>query len=838
MEDSPRSDGRLFDDHEIESHGVFISARARLETCDGYRVVSACGVVLAHYAVGDRMGEAHAMVSLVEQGLAYQKEVARAFGCSERTVRRHQRRFESGGLGALGRSGGYPKGRPRLPTCRLQIVEQWKAKGLGNREIARRLGISENAVRKLLRRLGWKPQEPEQLDMCFQTAHSNLSASRCPTSAEVPCEAPQPPLEAREDPVEAAHPNLSASQCPTSAEVPCEAPQPPLEAREDPVGTAHPNLSAPSLRDEVRAVSFDSDPSAREVDRMLACMGLLSDAAPLFESRQAVPKAGVLLAIPALVESGILRLSDEIYGSIGPAFYGLRTTIVTFLLMALLRIKRAEGLKEHSPRQLGRLLGLDRAPEVKTLRRKLARLAGLGRAGELGRALAGQRVRTRGHAMGFLYVDGHVRAYHGKRTLPKSHVARIRLSMPATTDYWVNDAQGEPLFVVTTEANEGLVKMLPLVLEQARALVGSRPLTVVFDRGGWSPQLFARLLDDGFDILTYRKGRSPRIPERCFRTHQATLDGRALHYRLADQGVHIGHGPCGRRRRLHLRQVTRLGEDGHQTPIITSRRDLPAIEVAHRMFERWRQENFFKYLREEYALDALVDYGVEPADPTRSVPNPERKALDAKLHKAYVELNELAARLGLAAIHNPESLRRTMRGFKIANSPLHQLIRAHMQATAELETRRAKVPARVPVGQLVQGEVIKLAVERKHLTDLFKMVAYQAESDLLGLLDPHYRRAQDEGRTLIHNALATAGDIQLTAGELHVALQPLSSPHRTKALAALCEQINQTRTRFPGSKLPLRFTVKPEPPESLAFPGPRSVPPGPEPPQPDTSIKG
>ena len=802
MEDRPRDDGRLFDDDEIESHGVFISARARLQTCDGYRVVSACGVVLAHYAVGDRMGEAHAMVSLVEQGWAYQKEVARAFGCSERTVRRHQRRFESGGLGALGRSGGYPKGRPRLPACRLQIVEQWKAKGLGNREIARRLGVGENAVRKLLRRLGWKREEPEQLDMCFQAAHPNLSARRCPAGAGAPCEALEPPL----------------------------------EAREAPAGTAHPNLSAPSSRDEVQAVSFDSDPSAREVDRMLACMGLLSDAAPLFESRQAVPKAGVLLAIPALVESGILRLADEIYGSIGPAFYGLRTTVVTFLLMALLRIKRAEGLKEHSPRQLGRLLGLDRAPEVKTLRRKLARLAALGRATELGRALAGQRVRTRGHAMGFLYVDGHVRAYHGKRALPKTHVARIRLSMPATTDYWVNDAQGEPLFVVTTGANQGLVKMLPLVLEEARALVGSRRLTVVFDRGGWSPQLFARLLDDGFDILTYRKGHSPRLPERSFTSHHATLDGHPLHYRLADQGVHIEHGPCGRRRRLHLRQVTRLGQDGHQTPIITSRRDLPAIEVAHRMFERWRQENFFKYLREQYALDALVDYGVEPADPTRSVPNPERKALDAKLHKAYVELNKLAAQLGLAAINNPESLRRTMRGFKIANSPLHQLILAHMEAIAQLETRRAKVPARVPVGQLLEGEAIKLAVERKHLTDLFKMVAYQAESDLLGLLDPHYRRAQHEGRTFIHNALATAGDIELTASALHVALQPLSSPHRTKALAALCEQINQTRTRFPGSKLPLRFTVKPEPPESLAFPGPRSAPTEPKPPPPDISI--
>ncbi len=771
MEDRP-GDGEqllLIDDGGAEST-AFISARARLQTCDGHRVVSVCGVVLAHYALGDRMAEAHAMVMLVEQGWAYQSEVARAFGCSERTVRRHQRRFESGGLGALGRESGYPRGRPRLPASRLRIVGEWKARGMGNREIARRLGVGENAVRKLLRRLGWKGDGAGQLDL-------------------------------------------------------------PLDA-------AHPNLSGPGTREDAGSVSFDIAPGSREVDRMLACMGLLSDAAPLFESRRAVPRAGVLLAIAALVESGIFRIADEIYGSIGPAFYGLRTSIATMLFMALLRIKRAEGLKEHNPRELGRLLGLDRAPEVKTLRRKLSRLAACGRAAEFGRALAAERVRTRGHAMGFLYVDGHVRAYHGKRTLPKTRVARIRLSMPATTDYWVNDAGGDPLFVVTTEANKGLVKMLPPLLEQARALVGERRITVVFDRGGWSPQLFARLVAEGFDILTYRKGRCPRLPGSAFSRHRATLDGRDIDYRLADQGVYIGHGPRRARKRLRLRQVTRLGEDGHQTPVVTSRTDLPAIEVAHRMFERWRQENFFKYLREEYALDALVDYGVEPADPTRSVPNPERKAINAERLAAYAELNGLAAEYGLEAMSNPESVRRTMRGFKIANAPLGKRIIECMEGIVALEKRRARAPARIPVQDLVEGEVVKLAVERKHLSDLFKMVAYQAESDLVALLGPHYRRAEDEGRTLIQNALATAGDIHPSRSELHVALEPLSSPHRTKALAALCEQINETRVRFPGSKLLLCFSVKQEPAASLAFPGPRPDKADPAPPQPDKSDKG
>jgi transposase len=769
-----KKEGELFAVDSEDSERVIINTRCQLRTKDGYRVLLVCGMVLAHYPLGDRMGEAHAMVLLVEQGWAKQKEVARAFGCTERTVRRQQRRFESGGLSALGRPKGYPAGRPRLPAKRMKLLDGWKAEGEGNREIARRLGVTENAVRKVLRRLGWKPTQARQRSLALTDAHPKLSA-----------------FSDRHGPVE---PKRMAPRHRTG--------------RQKVAARAHPKLSGSA--DDCGASSYSHvDPAVRNTDRVLACVGLLDDAAPLFRSANAVPHAGVLLAIPALLDSGVFDIARELYGGIGPAFYGLRTTILTLLLMGLLRIKRPEGLKEHSPEHLGMLLGLDRAPEVKTMRRKLSRMAAYGLAVELGRALARRRVETHGYAMGFLYVDGHVRAYHGKRNLPKAHLARMRLSMPATTDYWVNDAEGEPLFVVTTEANRGLVHMLPVVLEQVRSLVGERRVTVVFDRGGWSPKLFKKLINEGFDIMTYKKH---------FAVRTATIDGREVTYTLADRGVLL------LKRKLRLRQVTRLSDNGHQTPIITSRRDLPAIEVAYRMFERWRQENFFKYLREEYAIDALVDYEVEPADAQRTVPNPKRKELNAELRRLYAEVNQVAAEYGIEALSNREDVRRTMRGFKIANAKLSGQLFEKMERLALLEKKRAQVPARVPVHQVTEGEVIKLSVERKHLTDLFKMVAYQAEGDLLRLITPHYRRAEAEGRTLIQNALETGGDIEVTETELRVSLDPLSSPHRTKALAAICKELNDMRTRFPGSKLCLHFDVKPDPQESLAFPGPRPAP--------------
>jgi DNA-binding CsgD family transcriptional regulator len=728
----------LFPDLRNPAGTRVINERCLLRTQDGHCVVIVSGMVLAQYGLADRMAEAYAMVNLVERGWASQQDVARAFGCSVRTVSRDRQRFEEGGLAALGHCSGYPKGRWRLRVARTGLIHRLKAEGHANREIARRAGVSEMAIRKVLRRLGWKE----------------------------PC--PEPDLL-------------------------------PLDQQQ----SANPNLSAfCSITKENSTVSQDTDPADRRGDRLLACLGLLEDAPPLFGSATAIPRAGVLLTLPVLVSSGVFVCAQNIYGSLGPAFYGLRTSLLTLLLMALWRIKRPEGLKEYSPADLGRVLGLDRAPEVKTLRRKLARLAAAGRAAQFGQALAHQRVNLRGAALGFLYVDGHVRVYHGQHALPKAHVARMRISLPATSDYWVNDMAGDPLFVITAEANAGLVKMLPGILHQVRALVGQRRVTVVFDRGGYSPNLFQQMLAAGFDLLTYRKGRYPRIPRKRFQERRTRREGRTITYVLADQEVRLLRG------QLRLRQVTRRMDNGHQTPILTSRRDLAAAQVAYRMFDRWRQENFFKYLREEYALDALVEYAAVPDDPTREVPNPAWAAMDAQLRQAQACLDRLQAEYGLEALTNLENRRRTMRGFKIAQGPLGQKIWSAWQRIQQLEKRRAAMPRRVPVQAVTEEPVVKLAPERKHLTNLIKMVAYQAESDLLRLVAPHYRRTSDEGRTLIQSALASAAELQVTRTELLLTLVAQSSPHRTRAVAALCKELNLTKTIFPGSRLRLRYAIR------------------------------
>lgn len=541
----------------------------------------------------------------------------------------------------------------------------------------------------------------------------------------------------------------------------------------------------------------------RHAERALARIGQLAEAAPRFVAAEAVRYGGALLALPALLTLGLLDAGEQAYGALKHGFYGLRATLLLLAFMALLRVRTPEQLQAQPPGELGMLLGLDRAPEVKTLRRKLWELAAHRQATTFSQRLAERWVRDNADAVGILYVDGHVRPYHGvAHTLPEAYVTRRRLCMPATTDIWVSQRDAQPLFVVTAPANDNLISMLRReILPEVRRLVGDRQVTMVFDREGWSPKFFRELHTQRFEVLTYRKGPYAAWPVEAFRTVTGKIDGRTVTYVLAERAVEV-------LKEFSMREVRRLCANGHQTAILTTRQDLATEVIAYRMFERWSQENFFRYMRPHFALDALVTYAVELADPERTVPNPQRKALAKVLAQHRMTLKELEQEYGRKALANPEGRRRTMRGFKIAQAALSRRIRAHQAQCRRVKARLARLSKRVPVKAIVdEAEIVKLAPEAKHLTDTIKMLAYRAETALVHYLAPHYARTEDEGRMLIREMLLASADIipQPEAQRLLVRVHSLANPRSNAGLAKLCETLNGLELPYPGTSLTLVY---------------------------------
>jgi hypothetical protein len=561
------------------------------------------------------------------------------------------------------------------------------------------------------------------------------------------------------------------------------------------------------------------DPVPRDAERALARWGLLGEGAvPVFTPGARYRLAGLLLALPALEGTGLVQTAREVYGRVKDGFYGLTATLLTLVFLALAGEPRAEGGTRVPPAALGRVLGLDRAPEVKTIRRKLGGLAAAGKAADLIMALARRHAAARPDALGFLYVDGHARVYCGTRDVQKTHVARLKFPAPATMETWVTGQDGDPVFMVVAEPSDSLAGELRRLLPQLRQVVGEqRRVTVCFDRGGWSPALFADITAAGFDLLTWRKGPVPDLAAGQFTTVTCTDDrGRAHQYELADITVtlSISEGPR-KGQTVTLRQVTRRvpAKAGatRQIHTLTSRTDLTAGEVCWRMTSRWREENYFRYARTHFALDALDSYAAAPGDPARLVPNPAKKAAAARVRhaEAATQAAETARDTALLQLRSPAPGQAAW----ITNQVIDALAAPVEAAWHELDDASqaaAAIPARVPLGTLAP-DMVRLDAETKQITHAIRMAAYNAETALARALHGRYARASDEAYALIREALTTSGDIRPHPGELVIRLDPLTAPRRTQALAALCDQLTAVGACYPGTDLVLRYEVKSHP---------------------------
>jgi len=717
------------------------------------------GLVLVHglatfaWDAGDEAGRRLAAVQLVRLRAASQAQVAEAFGVDPVTVWRWDQALAAGGVAGLVPARKGPRRASKLTSEVVTAIRGPDGQGKTLAQIAAAAGVSVSSVRNALGR---------------NPARSGGAGG------------PAALADGREE----------------------TAGQP--GAGEDAAAGVLPVLP---------------DPVARDGERAAARWGLLGEgAAPVFVPGARYPLAGLLLALPPLQAAGLLGCARQVYGGLRPGFYGLDATMLTLAFLALAGEPRAEGATRVPPAALGRILGLDRAPEVKTIRRKLAELAAAGQAAELIMALARHHAAARPDALGYLYADGHDRAYFGTRQVQKTHLARLKFPAPATAETWVTDQHGNPVLMVVAEPSASLAGEVKRLLPKLRQIAGQgRRVTVCFDRGGWSPALFADILGAGFDLLTYRKGPAPDLPGTAFTTVSCADDrGRAHGYDLADTTVtlDITDGPR-KGKQVSLRQVTRRvparrGQT-RQIHTLTSRTDLDAGEVCWRMSSRWREENYFRYARTWFAPGALDSYAAGPDDPDRMVPSPARRAAAARVRAAEqaVAAAEAHRDAGLLALRSPAPGQAVLITNQMINA-LNAPVDAAWDDLDAAQTAAAGTPARTRLGDLAP-DMVRLDAETKQITHAIRMAAYNVEATLARNLNGHYSRADDEACALIREALTTSGDITPGPGTLHIRLDPLTAPRRTRALAALCEKLSTARTPYPGTDLVLRYEVKPHP---------------------------
>ena len=495
-------------------------------------------------------------------------------------------------------------------------------------------------------------------------------------------------------------------------------------------------------------------------------------------------------------------------------------------LLALCRVKSVEALRYTAPGEWGKLLGLDRCPEAKTLRAKIKDLSTQGDAEGWAVQLCSDWMEAEPSATGTLYIDGHARVYHGSQTkLPRHYIARQRLCLRATTDYWVNGLDGLPFFKINQAVDPGLVRVLEEQIvpeletriphQPGQAELDADPLRMrfrlIFDREGYSPGLFKRMKEKRIACQTYHKHPGKDWEQSEFIPQQVRLmEGGEAEMLLAERGTLLG---SKKSEQLWVREIRKLSKSGHQVSIISTDWRASVEQIVAPQFGRWYQENFFKYGREHFNLDRLIDYQLEPVDETTRVVNPAWRRLDGEVRKRVAAQHRRKARLYQLELAGELDTAKAEHYMDQAET-LRTAIEQEDTEIAQKKKQRKEAGKHIEASELPEEEKwLKLATRSKHFIDTIKIIAYRAETAMARIvrekLNLHH---QDEARALIRDICTTEANLipDQQAKTLSVELHSLATPKANAIVAHLCAELNETETIYPGTDLRMIFkTVSP-----------------------------
>ena len=513
--------------------------------------------------------------------------------------------------------------------------------------------------------------------------------------------------------------------------------------------------------------------------------------------------AGALMLFAGLARLELWKVLRTLNASVGPSRrWGWAETVAVVVLCFALRFRSIEDSKNALREDLGVLLAQKRSPGLLTIRAKIAALAESVDPLKLSRELFQRYLTLEPVWEGLYYVDGHFCPYYGKHPTPKGWDSKRRLAVTGHTDTYVHDARGRALFFLSRPLNDSLARAIPALVAEIRRAHGDGTFTLVFDRGGYSSDAFRFLNEQGIGFITYLKGRKARrrYPERRFRRGWFEFEGQRHTYQLFQKRTRINRAGA-------IRTILFVGEDRQQIPVLTNltAASKPA-KVVHCLRLRWRQENSFKYLGENYAIDQIIQYGADKEQAVRLVPNPKRKALKQRAQNVSQQIEALEAQLGRAVNKNQEAARPTTRGFKIAHGKLRRQIAQQRQILTRLESRLRHTPSQIEAGKVDKTRWL-LREERRLVVNSLKLAAYNAERMLALRFLKHYRRPQDAFsvfRALLH----LPGQVRCLDGQrIEVVLDRPDSPKVAAALEALLAEINPEQPRLLGDGPRLSFAL-------------------------------
>ncbi len=530
-----------------------------------------------------------------------------------------------------------------------------------------------------------------------------------------------------------------------------------------------------------------------------------------------------MITIPSLLYQGLLRYEDDF--ELDNVYYPTSSIFLSLALLALLRVKTLSIVESMPPGEMGRMLGLDRIPEVKTLRKRLAQFSEKSDVAIWSNKLSRDWMEANEDLSAILYIDGHVKLYYGKdNPLPKRYVSRMRLALSGTTDYWVNDALGQPFFVVNKAINKGLLQILKEdLLETFDNDIPNQPTQeqldedkylhrymIVFDREGYSPDNFYDFWEDRIAVCTYKKNVTDKWDESEFKEYTGSLPfGTEQTVCLAERGVLLQNKRS--KKKIWAREIRKKKESGHQTSIITTNYKLSIVLIGLYMFARWGQENFFKYMMQEFGIDALVSYLKTDIPATITLINPLYRDLENKRKKLTSRLNVIKTKFANLILENKSFEDKEMEKYLLKKQELQQEIQGFEKEIKQIKEQKKQTPRKITYDELPENKKFDNVInQRKHFLDTIKIIAYRAETAMVSIIKQYMNYYhKDEARMLLKQIYKSDADLIVNRENktLTIRIHPLSHHKDDRILEQLCDQLNQTQTLFPDTDLTLIYNL-------------------------------
>jgi transposase len=536
-------------------------------------------------------------------------------------------------------------------------------------------------------------------------------------------------------------------------------------------------------------------------------------AAAVGESTEAVPQgpsryAGAMLLHVALEQLGLWSVFESLGARLDRSRMAAAQLVGIIALGFALRFKSIERFKTAVRRDFGLLLGLSAAPSVQTVRTHVQDLVESVDPDVVMRNLLAAIVELEPVWEGAYYIDGHFSPYSGMHPLPKGWNARRRLAEPGQTDVYVHDAAGRALFFINRPLNDHLSKVLPEIVKEIRAVAKDQKILLIFDRGGYSGPLFRKLTDEGIDFITYLKGRKAkrRFPaDRFERRWWEAVDPAGVKktkrhvYNIYEKGTRV--------RAAGVLRTLVLQDEDAQIPVLASCAEMLSAKVVHLLKMRWRQENSFKYLSDNYGVEQLIQYGADYHEDERLIDNPKRAALRRKIEQVQEDIVFKEAELGQALEINDEKVRRTARGLKLAHAELRRETGKLYARLSRLESRLARTPAKIPLNQIKDKPMQAIQrTDRRNMVNAIKLATYNAERLLARKFFRHYRDLRD-WLTMFRSFFHLSGSITYQDDRVLVELDAPDRPHIRQALEATIQELNLMESRLFGTGPKLVFAL-------------------------------